>query len=169
MYLFQPEYRCSLDVLATFIYIPLCIYFNPKEISAGLSGYNLHSTMYLFQLAMSSYLDFWIDFIYIPLCIYFNYRKESRIPDCIKFTFHYVSISTYFLCLKYNITSLFTFHYVSISTVTVGASFFIIDNLHSTMYLFQLSRCWMILQILLHLHSTMYLFQRWITYPYLSR
>ncbi len=116
MYLFQhpggaAPAQSGVDLHSTMYLFQPNFFLNQNPVH-----HHLHSTMYLFQLAMSSYLDFWIDFIYIPLCIYFNYRKESRIPDCIKFTFHYVSISTYFLCLKYNITSLFTFHYVSIST-----------------------------------------------------
>ena len=52
----------------TFHYVSIS---TPQEISAGLSGYNLHSTMYLFQ----QYTDIDLHFI-------------------MTFTFHYVSIST---------------------------------------------------------------------------
>ena len=92
MYLFQPTFSYN-NLVIGIIYIPLCIYFNPQEISAGLSGYNLHSTMYLFQLYEETkdklnkahlhstmYLfqlklddqHELVDYIYIPLCIYFN-------------------------------------------------------------------------------------------------
>ena len=60
------------------IYIPLCIYFN------NTGWFNA-------DLAIR---------IYIPLCIYFNSENMKKITSKIKFTFHYVSISTS-LCITY--------------------------------------------------------------------
>ena len=56
----------------TFIYIPLCIYFN----SFTRPGRLICIT------------------IYIPLCIYFNGDKDTYTEYKYIFTFHYVSIST---------------------------------------------------------------------------
>ena len=53
----------------------------------------------------------------------------------------------------------FTFHYVSISTMTVLAIQTAVIHLHSTMYLFQLPVQHQQPLRLSHLHSTMYLFQ----------
>ncbi len=118
---------------------------------------DLHSTMYLFQLAC----DFIISMrcsIYIPLCIYFNLAFQPTVLLCSRFTFHYVSIST-----------LWDLYVVMLQT-----------DLHSTMYLFQLSRKLFVdflplftfhyvsistlsfpesTDAVKHLHSTMYLFQ----------
>ena len=72
MYLFQHQcLRFSVHIIL--IYIPLCIYFNNDT--------NLYS--------VPSFL------IYIPLCIYFNERYTFQCAGISKFTFHYVSISTF--------------------------------------------------------------------------
>ena len=99
--------------------------------------------------------------IYIPLCIYFNVTVRVIESVSNKFTFHYVSISTFklsihpivntylhstmylFQLLLRFLTSLlatrFTFHYVSISTLSIVLLIMQKHNLHSTMYLFQLT------------------------------
>mgnify|MGYP003279654363 CR=1 FL=1 len=102
-----------------------------------LSLFHLHSTMYLFQLySGTGYTDF--IGIYIPLCIYFNCLISLLMKQEVKFTFHYVSIST----REYDNGFLDNYH------------------LHSTMYLFQLIVSNLYLLLLPYLHSTMYLFQR---------
>ncbi len=78
MYLFQQQMlQSELDISE--IYIPLCIYFNYKCIINDTDYHYLHSTMYLFQLLAD--LSAW--------------REERR------FTFHYVSISTFFLWMTF--------------------------------------------------------------------
>ena len=99
---------------------------------------HLHSTMYLFQLYIIKNLNIQV-IIYIPLCIYFNPLALSAFKcSLIKFTFHYVSISTLFyihmqlgrvylhstmylfqpgVSLGIIGGAVFTFHYVSISTI----------------------------------------------------
>ena len=53
-----------------FIYIPLCLYFNPASVIIVISSCH----------------------IYIPLCLYFN-ADELYTKNIVKeFTFHYVSI-----------------------------------------------------------------------------
>ena len=159
--------------------------------------------MYLFQLTITN-VRYTLTAIYIPLCIYFNFRQRAPCSCRVVFTFHYVSIST---TCKYparcdNLK--FTFHYVSISTSIIinstslkiiyiplciyfnirrsPAWFTAINDLHSTMYLFQpesvlyfpyLSMIFTFHYVSIstrflhefcfqwfHLHSTMYLFQR---------
>ena len=84
--------------------------YRPKWVS------HLHSTMYLFQLSCKKCCAC-ILLIYIPLCIYFNpKRKAFREKVSLRFTFHYVSISTRGIVLIWLMISTFTFHYVSIST-----------------------------------------------------
>ena len=137
MYLFQPLWL-RIYLVSYQIYIPLCIYFNVDKDFFMIFDNNLHSTMYLFQLQVPSKLK----------------------PHRIKFTFHYVSISTDFISDIVTCRHKFTFHYVSISTRTaintIQGSF----NLHSTMYLFQLHWNWYRCQSKKYLHSTMYLFQQ---------
>ena len=162
MYLFQPG-SDSFAVSTTFIYIPLCIYFNCKKSirKRGAGKFTFH-------------------YVSISTC-----RGSSQRQAEIQFTFHYVSISTFMQfackcfsyldlhstmylfqlqtllwspCLRYS----FTFHYVSISTTFTFWLWLCCVYLHSTMYLFQQNRknareSWQP-----HLHSTMYLFQqRW--------
>ena len=55
-----------------------------------------------------------------------------------RFTFHYVSISTDELLQTIAYTFIFTFHYVSISTLYYASTINDDHHLHSTMYLFQL-------------------------------
>ena len=121
---------------------------------------NLHSTMYLFQPA-SGGGQLWELCIYIPLCIYFNYDEGGETID---------TVSIYIpLCIYFNLLEIILIWYLY-------------QNLHSTMYLFQLVliqklELWMVIYIplciyfnincagairinCLHLHSTMYLFQR---------
>ena len=71
MYLFQ---RASTlrESISFDIYIPLCIYFN-------LFVLNTHFIYFI---------------IYIPLCIYFNEEVMQYLTRVMRFTFHYVSIST---------------------------------------------------------------------------
>ena len=122
------------------IFIPLCIYFN-AICSISSPG----------RIA-----------IYIPLCIYFNLFQFSISNLFQKFTFHYVSISTWQpdqkttllfiyipLCIYFNILNsfhvsthfVFTFHYVSISTLCGCIPCSTMHHLHSTMYLFQRLYC----------------------------
>ena len=97
------------------IYIPLCIYFNPEFfVAAPPSKLHLHSTMYLFQLLLA-----------------------GLFPILLIFTFHYVSISTFYFEHTYH-----TLH-----------------HLHSTMYLFQPLSSHILKAGYINLHSTMYLFQ----------
>ncbi len=108
-----------LDFWIDFIYIPLCIYFN-RMVKL------IHGHLIQIYIPLCIYFNFssrtapcLTKHIYIPLCIYFNSKAESEaVPDC-SFTFHYVSISTYFFC-----SSVVSCH-----------------NLHSTMYLFQQLHC----------------------------
>ncbi len=94
MYLFQPASGGG-QLWELCIYIPLCIYFNPKDStevaenitftfhyvsistissdSATVAEIHLHSTMYLFQ-----------------------HNNSVTIQLLSAFTFHYVSISTFF-------------------------------------------------------------------------
>ena len=119
----------------------------------------LHSTMYLFQLI-----------------------KVLSTQFINRFTFHYVSISTYVELRKLLSKIRFTFHYVSISTFHSMYLFCYRSYLHSTMYLFQQetgltyedpSRLFTFHYVSIsttgrskeevsqyNLHSTMYLFQR---------
>ena len=106
-----------------------------------MSHPNLHSTMYLFQPFSESSLNLFRN-IYIPLCIYFNTDVRLVKPLAVSFTFHYVSISTELrnaqraaasiiyipLCIYFNQPS------------SAPLLMEVIDNLHSTMYLFQLQR-----------------------------
>ena len=114
MYLFQPASGGG-QLWELCIYIPLCIYFNPKDStevaenitftfhyvsistissdSATVAEIHLHSTMYLFQ-----------------------HNNSVTIQLLSAFTFHYVSISTTMRAAKQSIPFQFTFHYVSIST-----------------------------------------------------
>ena len=101
---------------------------------------NLHSTMYLFQLTVIVHCSF-SSCIYIPLCIYFNRRN-----CCINSAFISIYIP---LCIYFNDSghsggggsSRFTFHYVSISTFAFLIWSSVYTNLHSTMYLFQRPKC----------------------------
>ena len=114
MYLFQ-HLRTSGTVQPFQIYIPLCIYFNMCRLANEyVDKLHLHSTMYLFQLQSQERL-LRLFRIYIPLCIYFNLYRTRTTLFSIKFTFHYVSIST----IQHS------------SCVNSDA------HLHSTMYLFQ--------------------------------
>ena len=57
----------------------------------------------------------------LPLCIYFNPIRKAAAKKPSRFTFHYVSIST-FNEFKTQINEIiFTFHYVSISTCKICA------------------------------------------------
>ena len=119
---------------------------------------DLHSTMYLFQLAC----DFIISMrcsIYIPLCIYFNLAFQPTVLLCSRFTFHYVSISTFTQTLCW----LFTFIYIPLCIYFNLNQFtqkFTITVIYIPLciYFNKLSRDTM-LWLQLDLHSTMYLFQ----------
>ena len=76
-----------------------------------------------------------------------------------RFTFHYVSISTDELLQTIAYTFIFTFHYVSISTLLDSERDACRNDLHSTMYLFQHRKLDVSGYIQTYLHSTMYLFQ----------
>ena len=92
--------------------------------------------MYLFQ-PIISLISIFTPSIYIPLCIYFNEDSQNIFTFVSKFTFHYVSISTFIIDMVLRRKS----------------------YLHSTMYLFQRQTVMCYSQTQHHLHSTMYLFQ----------
>ena len=118
------------------IYIPLCIYFNGLSRTHRLQSLNLHSTMYLFQRDSGILTSVVIAHLHSTMYL-FQHTIHFPMSECIPFTFHYVSISTYHclivflrlhiyipLCIYFNSLSCalstetitFTFHYVSIST-----------------------------------------------------
>ena len=77
----------------TYVYIPLCLYFN-----------------WIWPV-----LSRWHMVVYIPLCLYFNSATEEfRSAYIFKFTFHYVSILICSRCCWSCFSVPFTFHYVSI-------------------------------------------------------
>ena len=94
--------------------------------------------MYLFQ-PIISLISIFTPSIYIPLCIYFNEDSQNIFTFVSKFTFHYVSISTFIIDMVLRRKS----------------------YLHSTMYLFQRNNFNFNTFRSFNLHSTMYLFQQW--------
>ena len=121
MYLFQRA-ALRMNTLTTFIYIPLCIYFNwfsPSENRLYVFSFTFHyvsiSTILTIRILV-------VIRIYIPLCIYFNL------------------IRLYILILHYNLHStMYLFQPCAITGTTL-----LPIHLHSTMYLFQrLVKQWM--------------------------
>ncbi len=204
MYLFQPGRNARMEFLKN-IYIPPCIYFN-KECCGAQKRFevNLHSTMYLFQHKMP-FLPFCpvllFTFHHVSISTHEGASEAEPIPQNLHSTMYLfqpvkgvytaATVSIYIPpCIYFNflgianfvLLNLFTFHHVSISTRNARMEFSKNEgNLHSTMYLFQLShrqqsflflsqftfhhvsistgklRAWQHGQK--NLHSTMYLFQ----------
>ena len=147
------------------MYISLSFTFHYVSISTHLvnmpyrTRLHLHSTMYLFQpAAHNNALTAHID-LHSTMYLFQRNTKLAIIHSAIRFTFHYVSISTNInisrkgrnfiyipLCIYFNPElelintshNTFTFHYVSISTLISCIMILSMKNLHSTMYLFQL-------------------------------
>ena len=144
----------------TNIYIPLCIYFNylhyvPYCYRSG----DLHSTMYLFQRFHSKIIV--VSVLHLHSTMYL-FQPVGGLKSVAKklFTFHYVSISTYFKHKKYNNAPIFTFHYVSISTQSSAS--IANDTAKFTFHYVSIST-WNLVRMMKqkkYLHSTMYLFQR---------
>ncbi len=97
---------------------------------------SLHSTMYLFLLCGITYLILAKN-LYIPQCIYFYHINLSELQQIINFTFHNVSISTYYgqyVSIRDNFLYIpqCIYFYLSENTMRFNS----ILSLHSTMYLF---------------------------------
>ena len=138
MYLFQQKhyrYACKLQYIYiplciyfnpnqygylddnTFIYIPLCIYFNlNRQYRHCEYSLYLHSTMYLFQLSVPGTPILQRSNLHSTMYLFQPLTILQFLLADYKFTFHYVSISTKFFALRITINPIFTFHYVSIST-----------------------------------------------------
>ena len=73
------------------------------------------------------------------------------------FTFQYLSIKYISSNILFLLSSVFTFHYVSIKSQREKLKGFVLDDLHSTMYLLNQTFLCSLHAIQLYLHSTMYL------------
>ncbi len=73
MYLFQPKNRSGNDEVLSYIYIPLCIYFNHYS-TFSLLHHHCIFTFHYVSISTDAFEvpPFFKSNIYIPLCIYFN-------------------------------------------------------------------------------------------------
>ena len=120
----------------------------------------LHSTMYLLNptyslatvnvksqftfhyVSIKSVINFHVcrNFRYLHSTMYLlNLFVERIYSVYTQFTFHYVSIKSHFTIRTIFGSNLFTFHYVSIKSYLTSLLMLIINHLHSTMYLLNLS------------------------------
>ena len=142
----------------TELYIPLCLYFNPKKrIFVPIAhSFTFHYVSILIcpcftnAIVCSSFTFHYVSILingnilcccgssvlYIPLCLYFNSIAECFRSRRNYFTFHYVSILIITEVLSKMKASLFTFHYVSILMETATFVIFFLYPLHSIMSLF---------------------------------
>ena len=129
MYLFQLVILPKA-VSTTFIYIPLCIYFNLTIIpNCGLMFLHLHSTMYLFQPAPDYSGDF--DKLYLHSTMYLFQHAPHHSAYKNNCNLH----STMYLFQLVNsifgsAPELFTFHYVSISTLLLTILLNLINSIY---------------------------------------
>ena len=103
-----------------------------------LSWCYLHSTMFLLNRGSS---------VSVPIKTY-------------TFTFHYVSIKSQDIGAKQTFYDKFTFHYVSIKSAKMLHLQKHRYDLHSTMFLLNLSSKWICAIYITYLHSTMFLLNR---------
>ena len=78
--------------LGSYLYIPLCLYFNRSKREQREHCAVLYIPLCLYFNLRESARHSSSSALYIPLCLYFNFPHHTAANFSVHFTFHYVSI-----------------------------------------------------------------------------